>query len=65
MRVLHQSIVLEDGLPILIILLVFAYQLLDGDLMAEIVLENEVTEVRCLRVFPELNVNEGLSWSLN
>ena len=33
--------------------------------MAEIVLENEVTEVRCLRVFPEFNVNEGLSWSLS
>jgi hypothetical protein len=63
MRVLHQSIVFEHCLPVLLILLicrVLAGKLLDCDLMTVVVLENQVAEKSGFRVFSEFNIDISL-----
>ena len=67
MGILHKAVVLEDGLPILLILAVvgiFTKELLYSDLVAVVVLEYEVIKVSCLEVFLEFNINEALAWPL-
>lgn len=51
MWVLHETVVLKDCLPILFIFTIvgiLSNKLLDCDLVAVVVLENEVVEVSCL-----------------
>ena len=67
MRVLHQGVILEHSLPVFIIFSIasaFTGELFYWNLMAIVVLEDEVTEICCLSIFFELNVNICLRWSL-
>lgn len=58
MRILHQSVILQNAFPVLIILAVgriLARKLLDGDLVAVEVLKDEVVEARGLTLFAEFD----------
>lgn len=66
-RILHQSIILKNSFPILLVLSVvgvLAHELLDGNLVAVEVLEDQVVEIACFVVFLELNVDVGLARAL-
>ena len=65
MLVLHESVILENGLPILVIFLIaFIRKLLDGYLVAIKVLEHQKVEEWGLSVFAEFNVDIRLAGSL-
>lgn len=64
--ILHQRVIFQDGFPVLLVFPVvgvLAHELLDGNLVAVKVLENEVVEVASFVVLFELNVDVGLAWS--
>ena len=67
MRIAHQSIVLEQGLPVLFVLLfgvALASELFDCHLVAVEVLKDEIRKVRRLAVLPELDLDVALARSL-
>jgi len=67
MGILHQVVVFKDGLPVFVIFAVswvLANKLLDCDLVAIIILEDEIIKVSSLKLLLELNVNVSLAWSL-
>ena len=60
--VLHEGVRLKKGLPLRIVLAivwVLSLELFDRYLVAVVVLENEVAEVRGFRFFLELDFNVG------
>mgnify|MGYP006106373687 CR=1 FL=1 len=66
-RILHQGVILEYGFPILLVLPVvgvLTHELLDGNLVAVEVLEDQVVEIACFVVFLELNVDVRLTRAL-
>jgi len=67
MGILHQVVVLKDSLPIFVIFAVawvFAYKLLNRNLMTVIILENQIIEVSSLQILLELNIDVRLAWPL-
>lgn len=67
MRILHERVVLQDGLPVLVVLAVswvLPRELLYGYLVAVEVLEDQVVEVRYLVVLAELDLDVGLARAL-
>lgn len=60
-RVVHQRIVFQNSLPLLLVFLVLASKLFDRYLVSIVVLEAEVRELDDLGLLLELNLNVGLA----